>query len=47
MREVEAGDVHAGINQSAEGFLTPAGGAHGAHDLGLPDCQLGLKEVGL
>jgi len=44
MREVEAGDVHAGINQSAEGFLTPAGGAHGAHDLGAAHTIRGGRE---
>ena len=37
VREVEAGNVHAGINQLAEALLGPAGRPEGANDLGLAD----------
>lgn len=42
--EVEPGDVHAGVDEGAEGLDTPARGAQGADDLALPAGFIALGE---
>ena len=44
MREVKTGDVHASIDHLYERVNVPAGGTHGANDLGLAKVGINVFE---
>ena len=44
VREVETGDVHAGVEHLDEHVSVPAGGSQGANDLGLAHVEVDLLE---